>query len=477
MKKTPQHFLFLAFGFLFQAHVSAQQGTQVFGNVSGTWNTAGSPYIATANCIVPNGQTLTIEPGVTVIISNGTRISVEGTLTAIGTRDKPIFFKAPNNTTYWDRILILYTGNKESQFEHCDFSNARVAIAIRIYQTTGTIRTLIKNCHISNCLEAGIYGESEAGGLGYPCYCPLEPHLNPTITNCIFSSCLDAINIKIWGGWFLCGTNCVVEYRGHAALLIENNLFKNLRRAALSLTTGDYAGSSAPIFTHNTVVNSPRGVFTPDPYNSIVESNIFFKTDVAVERRGNLSLSARYNCFFDNASANFIGYSPSYGDVNWQNRNGDPSDLSFNIFMNPEFTDSTLYTIAASSPCINAGAADSSGKPTHIGANTNLGTAVEIVGNFLPPKRLLLLQNYPNPFNPVTEISYQLPVLSDVELIIFDAVGQRIRTLISERQDANHHSVKWDGRNDVGIHVSSGVYVCRLKAGRLIEFKSMLLLR
>ncbi|NIT55318.1 MAG: T9SS type A sorting domain-containing protein, partial [Aliifodinibius sp.] len=83
-------------------------------------------------------------------------------------------------------------------------------------------------------------------------------------------------------------------------------------------------------------------------------------------------------------------------------------------------------------------------------------------------ERFVLYQNYPNPFNPETVISYQLPVASDVELSVYNILGQKVRTLVKGRQSAGRHEVTWDGRDDGGVKVSSGVYVYQLKIGKTV---------
>jgi len=91
--------------------------------------------------------------------------------------------------------------------------------------------------------------------------------------------------------------------------------------------------------------------------------------------------------------------------------------------------------------------------------------------------RFSLEQNYPNPFNPSTTISYRLPVESKVELVIFNMLGQKVRTLFSDKQPAGEYKIVWDGRDGNGRAVSSGVYLYRLQAGTYVEAKKMTLLR
>jgi CubicO group peptidase (beta-lactamase class C family) len=97
--------------------------------------------------------------------------------------------------------------------------------------------------------------------------------------------------------------------------------------------------------------------------------------------------------------------------------------------------------------------------------------------NPTPPARFSLYHNYPNPFNPETVISYQLPVASEVRLTIFNALGQEIRTLVNGRQSPGQKSVVWDGNNDLGQPVNSGIYFYTLKAGDRVQTKKMVLAR
>ncbi|MGH1362104.1 MAG: S8 family serine peptidase [Calditrichia bacterium] len=87
-----------------------------------------------------------------------------------------------------------------------------------------------------------------------------------------------------------------------------------------------------------------------------------------------------------------------------------------------------------------------------------------------------LSQNYPNPFNPTTTISYRLAGAGDVEIDIFNSLGQRVRTLVRSSQTAGSYQVVWNGRDDADNKVSSGVYLYRLKSAGQVLTKKMLLL-
>ena len=94
------------------------------------------------------------------------------------------------------------------------------------------------------------------------------------------------------------------------------------------------------------------------------------------------------------------------------------------------------------------------------------------------PEVFALANNYPNPFNPATTIQYALPQAADVELTVYNVVGQAVRTLVAEHQSAGRYVVEWDATNDSGHRLSSGMYFYRLQAGgEFREVKKMLLLK
>ena len=93
------------------------------------------------------------------------------------------------------------------------------------------------------------------------------------------------------------------------------------------------------------------------------------------------------------------------------------------------------------------------------------------------PENFSLNQNYPNPFNPETTIEYGLPRASHIEIIIFNLQGKKIATVIKNYQAAGFHQVEWDGNDEHGLPVTSGVYLYQLKAGDFTSVKKMLLLR
>ncbi|MBN2009631.1 T9SS type A sorting domain-containing protein [candidate division KSB1 bacterium] len=93
------------------------------------------------------------------------------------------------------------------------------------------------------------------------------------------------------------------------------------------------------------------------------------------------------------------------------------------------------------------------------------------------PLTTKLYDNYPNPFNPNTHIRYSLKQDGDVSLVIYNMLGQHIRTLVDANQTAGHHSIEWNGVNDAGVNVSSGIYLCVFKTNGYTNVNKMILMK
>ncbi len=98
-------------------------------------------------------------------------------------------------------------------------------------------------------------------------------------------------------------------------------------------------------------------------------------------------------------------------------------------------------------------------------------------GEAIVPHSFSLSQNYPNPFNPSTKIRFTLPNASEVSLEIFNVLGARIATVASGEYPAGETVVEWDGRNNNGSAVATGIYFYRLKAGSFVQTRKMALLK
>lgn len=101
----------------------------------------------------------------------------------------------------------------------------------------------------------------------------------------------------------------------------------------------------------------------------------------------------------------------------------------------------------------------------------------EKLGARMMPKQYNLSQNYPNPFNPETIIDFELPEMNNVSIEIYTITGQLVRRLVNESKPSGFHSVVWDGTNDAGVKVSSGIYIYRMTAGSFSQIRKMVFLK
>ena len=150
------------------------------------------------------------------------------------------------------------------------------------------------------------------------------------------------------------------------------------------------------------------------------------------------------------------------------------------------------YTLQESSPCIDSGIAyfefggeiildlspdEYTGYAPDMGKYEYGMNGIED-NTMYSPSYSYLHQNYPNPFNPTTNISFSIPEESNVELSIYNAKGQKVKSIADESYESGSHLVKWDGRDDSNKPVSSGIYLYKLKVnGKIEAVKKCLLLK
>lgn len=93
------------------------------------------------------------------------------------------------------------------------------------------------------------------------------------------------------------------------------------------------------------------------------------------------------------------------------------------------------------------------------------------------PTSYVLSQNYPNPFNPETEISFSLPERTQVSLVIYNILGEKVKTLVNETRDAGTYNVRWNGKDEAGNALASGIYFCRLKTEGFEKTMKMVMMK
>ncbi|VGO17982.1 immunoglobulin domain-containing protein [Pontiella sulfatireligans] len=326
---------------VFASPMFVQAVTLIYGTTSGTWTPAGNPYLVSDYTEVPSGSSLVIEPGVEVVMGPDVELRVNGTIQAVGTHENPVEFMGVNPTSYWERIYLYQ--NNGNEFGYCNFNDAKTGVYI--YVTSNRAKTMevnIYNCSFSNIIDHAIYG------LAYGTQDDGRVHLNAMVKNCVFQGINNGCTFR--------GEGRKNYYAGYGYVDSENsgNIFSDLTGSAISYTSGSYSGGGSPKSINNVIINCVRGIDIQSNVDADVLNNILIGCSNAVSRVGTSSDDVKRNCFFNNID-DFVGYAnPPYGNVIWSNDNGDPCDLLYNIFMDPEF-DPGSFELSASSPCIDAG--------------------------------------------------------------------------------------------------------------------------
>lgn len=110
-----------------------------------------------------------------------------------------------------------------------------------------------------------------------------------------------------------------------------------------------------------------------------------------------------------------------------------------------------------------------------IDLNEYLQTKVQ--DKIIIPAEYILSQNYPNPFNSSTMISYQIPKNINVSIEIYNILGQKVASLVDKRQNAGRYQIQWEGKNQKGEEIASGLYILRFSTSDFVQSKKLLLLR
>lgn len=93
------------------------------------------------------------------------------------------------------------------------------------------------------------------------------------------------------------------------------------------------------------------------------------------------------------------------------------------------------------------------------------------------PITFSLEQNYPNPFNPATKIRYSVPTAVNVKLVVYNLLGEQITTLVNQFNEPGFYTIEWNGTNNFGLSVPSGIYFYRIEAGDYLNVKKMIMLK
>jgi hypothetical protein len=491
----------------------------VQGAVFGTWTLANSPVRACGDIHVNPGDTLRIEPGVTVSLFSGARLSVFGVLLAQGTAADSIRFVSnnPAGNVRWSGVHFE-TPNSGSLLEYCVFQNARnpdgQTGVVDFWQSSGELR----NCVIRSCDGAvSCYG-SEAifdhclitGNHGSISLIQLQGS-SPLFDHCsVLNNSMDSSNSAV--------ISCLSDSSRFVGCLIRNNhasryagfYFRNgsvdtLVNCVIADNRAD-SGSAVNIGAPVTIVNSViANSQSTSPYAAVVLSGTgitMVNTIISNCNGHGLSFrphsdSTRINhCdIYGNALGDFIAEGAGallpqgLGVRSHVNANLDSCDRYQNIYMVPKFIArlTNNFHLADSSHCIGAGnpnvntTEDIEGnpRPNPAGSICDMGAfesprsgPITLGASEVPVPREFSFSAYPNPFNPVTELSFTLPAAGRVKLTVFDLTGREVRTLANGVFTSGWHSVSFDARD-----LPSGIYFARISTERLMQTRKIVLLK
>ncbi|MBN1408157.1 MAG: right-handed parallel beta-helix repeat-containing protein, partial [Calditrichaceae bacterium] len=416
---------------------------------------------------IPSGVSMSIKfpsphydlyPDTYFKFAENTSLICRGHLSAIGNSNNELKF-TQNSSGIWDGIKFYGNGNGI-------IKNAKIEYAKKganIYSTNNNIT--IENSTIEHFTEQGIYVRDSditiknckiknPDGASHGIY--LYDYCDPTIsgTEVNVPGCIGIYQEYGNGEIKNCTIkNCVTGVKTNiTAMEIYNNYFTDN-------SYGIRLAGYSPVNIHdNDFYDNDVGLYLEQSQPSVVKWNNFGIRLVPFEynpnndegilvnylQSGNSFLSGKWNNFIDGGSTLDIKNLKSIT----LNATGNAWDLINNqgpVSYNP--IQPFNY---------NAGPGGSMGK---------------LAGEFIAekksvvPDKLILEQNYPNPFNPLTTIKFHLPEDCSIYLVIYDMLGRVVRSLLSDASyPAGVHQIDWDGTNQTGNQLSSGVYIYRIKA-------------
>jgi len=444
-----------------------------------TWSSSDGPYIFVEDLEIPIGLELYITEGTELRFFSNIRLTVNGKLKAIGITSNPVTFKTviPSPSPgYWDGIYFTDTSDDNNCIlSYCTIEYGNYGININNASPT------IEYSTIQNSSGHNIYlSESDANiqnniiqNSSYNNGISMNNSSSPIIENNQILSNYDGIYIDGQSDPTI-DNNTINDHRygiysSGSTPLIQNNTITNsyydgiyIRASTLVYSrtisgntitnnvTGIYlygtgSGSNIPTIEYNTITsNSNYGIEIKSSYsNPIINNNNLYDNvsyDVCLGNSNNID--AKYNWWgtVTTAQMNSLPY---------------PSDIT-KIY---DYFDYSSYGIVQYEEWL---------PDSIIAIDDSL---------VVKPINYNLFQNYPNPFNPLTKIKYSILKDSRVELTVYNIKGKLVKKLVDENKQSGNYYVTWDGTNEKGICVGSGVYFYQIKAGNNSIIKNMLFLK
>jgi len=332
---------------------------------------------------------------------------------------------------------------------------------------------ILCGAYASPNLENVIISNNSAGGNGGGIFC--YNYCSPSLENVTISN-----NTSQNGGGIFCFENCPANLDN----VIINNNSANSDGGGILCAVNSNMNLQDVTLTGNTAADEGGGIYCYDNSNPLLINSILWNDtpqEVYFSQGGVPNSIMISYTDIEGGEAGIV--TNNNGTINWLEGNIDADPL----FVDPLNGDYHLswanFPIPdeTKSPCIDAGDPESPLDPDEtiadIGAFYFDQNQQGVEDPQILPINCLLYQNYPNPFNPSTKINYSLKENSKVSLNIYNIKGQKVRQLVSDQLSAGQHSVIWNGKDDNGKAVSSGIYFYKLKADNYTNTKRMILLK
>ncbi len=491
----------------------AYTGTCIIGgDISGRLDKAQSPYNILENTTVAEGQTLVIEPGVTIKFEKNThlRVGKNAVLKARGTPDSPIRFCALDSAAGWKGILF-YNSADDDTMEYCIIQEGRTQLYTFTGQTVkGALALYWSDLFISHSRISN--NNMNDNGVIYLYDAGLKMH------RCVFDSNQNrqtggpVMSVRSRLDVFQCRFLNNKGKDGGVFHLIDSDMdIKNcLLYDNTAVKGGVVKARGSKISFKNTTFTGNRsqsgGIIASALKNHVSLINSICWNNQAL--RGTLYFNESPVAGADTL---ILSYSNIDTNSSWFHKPGWKTGrdslvrewCSGNISADPLFThqNGKAFLLQEGSPCIDAGHPDISYQdiadpadvaralwPAKGGRRNDLGAYggqsfchVE----FKPQNSesgnkhttCFLLNNYPNPFNQSTNIEYRIIEPGHVTINIYNALGRDVATLYNGPQDMGYYRTVWNGTDRDGRRVGSGVYFYRIKTKNFHKCKKMLLIR
>ncbi len=474
--------------------------TNVSGNQSGTWTLAGSPYYVIGAVTIPAANSLVIEPGVMVEVQGNFRITAEGYITAVGTASDSIKFYGQGTTT-WEGIRLedevnqnifcycrisntagtngygIHSVNAEVIIQNCSFDHHRKAVHFSAMSDANPSYMEISDSYITTCEQCGIL---------------ITENTNALVDDCEITAC--GQGTSYWPAIQL----AIQTSTGECNPTITNNHIHHNDKQGITLANIYNYGEVAPYVENNTIEYNLTGIYLYNGqgyYKNNHICNNFIAGDPNSGAGVMLYGSGTNGTFVQNEVAfNFCGFycindaTSNLGDLGNLNTNDDGEN---NIHDNIDGT-GTTFSVYNASPLDmkaenNSWDSDNYGEiaVTIIDGNDNPSYGIVdfdpiYIGVWNDPhvetQNDLLLLNNPNPFTHSTTFSFSLDQSAEVEIDVFNIIGQKIKTIRISVHDIGTHSIQWNGKDEVGHNVPSGIYLYHVKEGGTVKGRGKCLL-